>query len=50
MIDAAQVNLDEIDLGMLAQDNGMAPEIKALGKMMKDEHLRSLKELAGDRF
>ncbi|MGZ4033620.1 MAG: DUF4142 domain-containing protein [Bacteroidia bacterium] len=45
LINAAQVNIDEIDLGMLAEDNAATSDVKDLGKIMRTEHLKSLKEM-----
>ncbi len=43
--EAADVNMEEIKLGELAQKNTTTPEIIALGKMMFDEHTKSLMEV-----
>ena len=45
LVNAAGINLLEIQLGELAQQNYSMPDVSALGKMMADEHGRSLKEL-----
>lgn len=45
LVDAAEMNLEEIQLGQLAQRNGMNEEVKTLGKMMETEHTKTLDEL-----
>ena len=48
LIDAAQVNMDEIQLGKMAQEKG-STDVKDLGKMMEGEHslaLNDVKQLA----
>jgi putative membrane protein len=42
---AAEMNLEEIKLGQLAQNNSTMVEIQRFGKMMEDEHTSSLKAL-----
>lgn len=42
---AAEINLEEIKLGQLAQEKGTAPHVKKLGKMMVDEHKKAMQEL-----
>ncbi len=44
-MDAAEINLTEIELGKLAQTRSMNAEIKAMGKMMEDDHTMKLNEL-----
>jgi putative membrane protein len=44
-VDAAEINLSEIELGKLAQSRSMNAEVKAMGKMMEDEHTVKLNEL-----
>jgi putative membrane protein len=47
--DAAEINLEEIELGKLAQKNAMVPDIQNLGKSIRTEHnkvFESLKILA----
>jgi putative membrane protein len=44
-VDAAEINLTEIELGKLAQNRSMNAEVKAMGKMMEDEHTVKLNEL-----
>jgi putative membrane protein len=41
LVDAAEVDMKEIELGKLAQSKGMSADVKALGKMMVDEHMKS---------
>lgn len=45
LVEAAEINLEEIKLGELAQQKGMMDDTKALGKMMVTEHTAALKEL-----
>jgi putative membrane protein len=45
LIDAAEVNLEEIKLGKLAQEKGTTTEIKDLGKSMQQHHQKSYDEL-----
>ena len=45
LVNAAEINLEEIKLGQLAQEKGNASHIKELGKMMEDAHTKSLAEL-----
>lgn len=45
LVTAAEINLEEINLGQLAQKNGMIPEVSKLGKMMETEHNKALDEL-----
>jgi len=46
LIDAAEVNLEEIRLGKLAQQKGTTSEIKELGKSMQQHHQQSYDELS----
>ena len=43
--DAAEINLEEIKLGQLAQTKSTMADVKELGKMMETEHQKSLNEL-----
>jgi putative membrane protein len=43
--DAAEINLEEIKLGQLAQTKSTMAEVKELGQMMVTEHQKSLAEL-----
>lgn len=45
LVNAAEINLEEISLGQLAQQNGQTAHVKALGKMMEDAHTKSQKDL-----
>lgn len=45
LMEAAAMQLDEISLGKLAQEKGNSQHVKALGKMMVEEHSKSLTEL-----
>ena len=45
LVSAAEINLEEIKLGELAQINGMNADVKELGKMMQTEHNNALKDL-----
>jgi putative membrane protein len=47
LVNAAEINLEEIKLGQLAQKSGMMADVKSLGKMMETEHKKALKELEG---
>ncbi len=44
-VNAAEINLEEIQLGQLAQQRSKMDDVKQLGKMMEDAHLKSLNEL-----
>jgi putative membrane protein len=45
LVDAADINLEEIRLAQLAQQMGKSADIKDMGKMMETEHTASLNEL-----
>jgi putative membrane protein len=45
MVYAADLNLQEIELGELAMGNGYDPEVKKMGKMMAADHHKALDEL-----
>lgn len=45
LVDVAEINIEEIQLGQLAQSKSTKKEVKDLGKMMEDEHTKSLNEL-----
>ncbi|HSK12116.1 MAG TPA: DUF4142 domain-containing protein [Phnomibacter sp.] len=45
LINAAEVNLEEIELAKLAQQKGTANHVKELGRMMEAEHTRSFNEV-----
>jgi len=46
LVDAAEINLEEIQLGQLAQQKSSVKEIKDLGRMMEKEHTQSLNDLS----
>lgn len=46
LVDAAEINLEEIQLGKLAQQKGGTAEIKELGKTIEDVHTKSQKNLS----
>lgn len=43
--EAAAINMEEIELGELAQEKGMSQDVKDLGKMMVDEHTKALNDI-----
>ncbi len=45
LVAAAEVNMEEIELGKLAQMKSTNADVKALGKMMEDAHTKALAEL-----
>jgi putative membrane protein len=45
LVKAAEINLEEIQLGMLAQKNSSNKDVIALGKMMDAEHTQAMQEL-----
>jgi len=45
LVNAAEINMEEINLGKLAQENGKMNHVKELGKMMEDAHSKSTYEL-----
>ncbi len=45
LVNAAEINLEEIQLGQLAQANGTTQDTKDLGKMMEAEHSKAMKDL-----
>lgn len=45
LVNAAEINLEQIQLGKLAQQKGQATHVKELGKMMEDAHTKSLADL-----
>jgi putative membrane protein len=52
LVDAAEVDMEEIGLGKLAQQKSTNPDVKALGKMMVEQHEKSsaaLKEAAAKK-
>ena len=45
LVDAAEINLEEIKLGKFAQENATSAETRELGKMMVAEHTKSWNDL-----
>lgn len=45
LVDAAQISREQISLGQLAQQKGNMSHVKELGKMMEDEHNKSLADV-----
>ena len=45
LVNAAEINLEEMQLGQLAQTQGMTAHIKEMGKMMEAEHTQALADL-----
>lgn len=45
LVNAAEINLEEIQLGQLAQQKGGTAHVKELGKMMQDAHTKSQNDL-----
>ncbi len=45
LVNAAEINREEISLGQLAQQKGNMSHVKELGKMMEDEHTKSLADV-----
>ncbi len=45
LVNAAEINLEEISLGQLAQQNGSVDQVKELGKMMEEAHTKSMADL-----
>lgn len=45
LMEAAEMQVEEISLGKLAQEKGNSQHVKALGKMMVEDHSKSLTEL-----
>jgi putative membrane protein len=45
LVNAAEINLEEIKLGQLAQQRGMSADIKSLGQMMVEGHTKALSDL-----
>ncbi len=46
LVNAAEIDLEEIKLGQLAQQNGRMEQVRTLGKMLEEAHLKSLGTLA----
>ena len=45
LVKAAEINLKEIKLGELAEQKGTIADVKEMGRMMKDQHTKSLNDL-----
>ena len=45
LVNAAEIDLEEISLGKLAQQNSSMADVKEMGKMMEDDHRNSLNNL-----
>lgn len=45
LVNAAEIDLEEIQLGQLAQQRGVTTHVKELGKMMETAHRKSLNDL-----
>lgn len=45
LVNAAEMNMEEIRLGQLAQQKGQSTEVKELGKIMEESHSKSLQDL-----
>lgn len=45
LVNAAEINMVEVNLGKLAQQKGTLKSVKELGKMMEDDHSKSLNDL-----
>jgi len=45
LVAAAEINLEEIQLGQLAQKTSTMTEVKELGKMMEDGHTQAMSDL-----
>jgi putative membrane protein len=46
LVDQAEVNLAEIEIGKLAQTKGTNPEVKNFGKMLVDDHTKAASEVS----
>ena len=47
LVNAAEINLEEIELGRLAQTRGVSAKVKELGKTMEAAHAKALNDLQG---
>lgn len=45
LVNASEINLEQVNLGKLAQQNGDSVKVKELGKMMEDAHTKSFNDL-----
>ncbi|MDR7370402.1 DUF4142 domain-containing protein [Flavobacterium aquidurense] len=46
LVDQAEINLAEIEIGKLAQTKSTNPEVKKFGKMLVDEHTKAASEVS----
>ncbi|KAF2518055.1 DUF4142 domain-containing protein [Flavobacterium foetidum] len=46
LVDQAEINLAEIEIGKLAQSKSTNPEVKKFGKMLVDEHTKAASEVS----
>lgn len=46
LVRAAEMDMEGIQLGQLAQQKGTHADVKAMGKMMEDEHKKNLNDLS----
>jgi len=46
LVDVAEINLEEMKLGQLAQEKSTMSDVKNLGKMMETAHTKCMKELS----
>jgi putative membrane protein len=46
LVDQAEINLEEIEIGKLAQTKSTNAEVKKFGKMLVDEHTKSASEVS----
>jgi putative membrane protein len=46
LVNAAEITLEEIKLGQLAQQKGTMQQVKDLGKMMEEAHTKALSDLS----
>jgi putative membrane protein len=47
LVNAAEINMQEIKLGQLAQKKAMAADVKSLGQMLAESHTKALSDLKG---
>src|SRR5690349_11236916 len=45
LVNAAEINMKEIELAQLAEQNGRSARVKELGKLVADSHTKSQKDL-----
>lgn len=46
LVDQAEINLAEIEIGKLAEQKSTDPEVRSFGKMLVDEHTKSASEVS----